>query len=73
MKRVNDYSRTLPFYDAIPKSVLAAIAVSALTCGGDQIEYAETRVAEEWWALWEAGIVVQKPSVPRPPSEVQEP
>jgi hypothetical protein len=48
-------------YEEIPKAVWAAIAVSALTCGGDQIDEAAKRVAAEWWALYDAGIVPQPP------------
>jgi hypothetical protein len=69
MKRLNSYARELSdnnLYDATPKAVLAAIAVSALTCGGDQIEHAHDRVLSEWWALYEAGIVPQRPRKPRP-------
>jgi len=65
-KKLNDYSRALSFYDQAPKAVLAAIAVSALTCGGDSLEEASDRVAEEWWCLYEAGIVSQRPTVSRP-------
>lgn len=47
-------------FDEIPKSVLAAIAVSALTCGGDEIAFAAHRVAAEWQALYDNGIVAQR-------------
>jgi hypothetical protein len=43
-----------------PKSVFAAIAVSALTVGGEYLSEAKQRVADEWLALYNAGIV-QKP------------
>lgn len=63
MKRSNEYSEQLgqDLYDVIPKSVLAAIAVSALTCGGDHLEEARERVAKEWMILFQNGIVRQKP------------
>ena len=48
-------------YDEIPKSVLAAIAVSALTCGGDRLEEATEAVVKEWVCLHNAGVVAQKP------------
>jgi hypothetical protein len=48
-------------YASIPKAVFAAIAVSALTCGGDHLETAQERVLEEWRILHENGIVSQKP------------
>lgn len=41
----------------IPKSVLAAIAVSALTNGGDELEHAKERVLEEWGALYINDVV----------------
>ena len=58
----NDYQDELgDLFDEIPKSVLAAIAVSALTDGGDCLDYAKRRVADEWRVLHENGIVDQKP------------
>ena len=48
-------------YEEIPKSVFAAIAVSALTCGGDHIDEATEAIVKEWVALNNAGIVPQKP------------
>lgn len=47
--------------DSIPKAVWAAIAVSALTGGGDRLGAAQQRVANEWLILWSNGIVPQKP------------
>ena len=61
IKVLNEYARTVESYDAIPKAVWAAIAISALTSGGDYLEESESRVIEEWKALHEAGIVPQKP------------
>lgn len=52
----------LELFGAIPKTVLAAIAVSALTCGGDQLESAARRIALEWEILHGNGIVPQKPT-----------
>lgn len=61
--RSNEYAAQLgAMFDEMPKSVLAAIAVSALTCGGDYIEEAAARVAHEWAILNENGIVPQRPS-----------
>ena len=51
----------LSLFDEIPKSVLAAIAVSAVTNGGIDIEAAAFRVAKEWDVLHANGIVPQKP------------
>lgn len=63
-----DYSTNGAIYDACPKAVFAAIAVSALTCGGDQLEWAAYRVMREWWSLYHNGIVTQKPPFPEPPA-----
>jgi hypothetical protein len=61
MKQYNSYAAVLgPLFDEIPKAVLAAIAVSALTKGGDELEMARVRVADEWRILNESGIVPQK-------------
>jgi hypothetical protein len=62
MKTFNDYAAELgAMYSEIPKAVLAAVAISSLTCGGDYLEHAKQRVADEWRALYDAGIVPQKP------------
>ncbi len=59
----NPYQRELgDLFEDMPKSVLAAIAVSALTMGGDYLEEAQQRAAREWQVLFEAGIVPQRPS-----------
>lgn len=58
----NEYSRALgKMFEECPKEILAAIAVSALTVGGDWLPEAQQRLADEWLALYEAGIVRQKP------------
>lgn len=59
----NEYAYALgaDLLNATPKNVLAAIAVSSLTCGGDQIAHAPELLLEEWTALHDAGIVPQKP------------
>lgn len=58
----NEYAAQLEaLLDECPKAVLAAIAVSALTSGGDHLEKAKLVVAEEWRALYRAGIVPQRP------------
>jgi len=62
-KTSNYYAQQLgPLFEECPKAVLAAIAVSALTCGGDWLEHAAGRVAQEWCILHANGIV-QKPSL----------
>jgi hypothetical protein len=62
-KTYNDYALAVgsDLYRDIPKAVFAAIAVSALTCGGDQIDEAAARVLAEWEILHANGIVPQKP------------
>lgn len=57
----NQYSNQLPYFDAIPKAVLAAIAVSFASSGGDELDHAAQNVAREWVTLHENGIVRQKP------------
>lgn len=62
MKKMNSYAESLgDLYDKVPKSVLAAIAVSALTVGGDYLDEARARLLAEWKALHENKIVPQKP------------
>lgn len=48
-------------YRGCPKAVFAAIAISALTTGGDFLADAEPRLIREWWVLYRNGIVPQKP------------
>ena len=59
----NDYQNAIEheLFDEIPKSVWAAIAISALTCGGDKLAEAPQLVAKEWEVLHLNGIVPQKP------------
>lgn len=58
----NNYALTLgDLYARTPKAVFAAIAVSALTSGGDYISEARARLLEEWKILHDNGIVPQKP------------
>lgn len=71
-KLTNDYARAVPakLYEDLSKAAWAALAVSALTNGGDWLDRAEACVLEEWWILWENGIIPQKPTRPRPDPEV---
>jgi hypothetical protein len=58
----NEYEAELgALFDECPKAVLAAIAVSALTSGGDRLDKAALMVAAEWSTLHANGIVPQKP------------
>lgn len=62
MKTLNEYVGTLgTLYSKTPKAVFAAIAVSTLTCGGDELDKARARLLEEWRILHQAGIVPQAP------------
>jgi hypothetical protein len=64
MKTLNTYvsAMSLELYEDCPKAVLAAIAVSALTIGGDQLDKAAARIAQEWQTLHAAGVVAQPPT-----------
>ena len=73
MKVGNEYTNAIDrrLFEACPKHVFAAIALSALTVGGDHIDFEDhepndARVLQEWWALYTAGIVPQKPPFPQP-------
>ena len=63
-KITNDYAYAVGYdlYHGIPKAVWAAIAVSALTQGGDRLDEAAALVAREWAILHSNGIVQQAPS-----------
>ncbi len=73
-KTLNEYQMTLDqrVYAQCPKAVLAAVAVSALTRGGSDLEDATPRLVLEWWALFDNGIVPQRPPFPRPAEPQQE-
>lgn len=65
VKLGNEYAAELgKLYNDAPKAVLAAIAVSFGTCGGDRLDEARAVVLKEWQALYLAGIVPQKPPTP---------
>jgi len=62
----NKYAAELGrLYDDIPKAVLAAIAVSYASTGGDHIDDAVPNILREWGILHENGIVPQKPPAPK--------
>ena len=73
MKRTNLYGRALgaDLYERAPKAVIAAVAVSVLTIGGDHMEDARDLFLREWWALYRAGIVPQRPPFQEPPEETE--
>lgn len=65
--RTNEYAEYLgPLFDDCPKSVLAAIAVSFITTGGDWPQLAQAGIVREWRILHQAGIVPQKPPAKYP-------
>jgi len=74
VKQENEYNQSLSreVYDGCPKAVFAAIAVSLATTGGDYLEEAQERIISEWWALYDNGIVKQKPMLKREASEEDE-
>jgi len=58
----NEYQQAISeIYDRTPKAVLAAIAVSYASCGGDNLDEAQAAILAEWNALHWNGIVPQKP------------
>ena len=65
-KKLNEYALALDgqLYADCPKAVLAAIAVSLLTCGGDTLNDGQVSalLAQEWDALYANGVVSQRPS-----------
>ena len=62
VKLGNGYAAELgDLYNIAPKAVLAAIAVSFGTSGGDRLHEARDVVLAEWIALHRAGIVPQMP------------
>jgi len=59
----NEYSKALgKLFDEMPKAVLAAVAVSYASAGGDALDIAERVIAYEWRVLFENGIVAQRPT-----------
>lgn len=62
-KQFNEYAGVLSgkLYEQTPKAVFAAMAVSLASCGGDRLDEAERALMHEWWCLFNAGIVPQKP------------
>jgi len=62
IKIKNDYAAAVgTLYLHTPKAVFAAIAISALTVGGDYLEEAEERLLKEWQTLYDNEIVPQIP------------
>ena len=65
LKQLNEYATApgMDLYETCPKAVFAAIAVSALTGGGDYLDEARSRILAEWTCLHQNGIVSQAPKV----------
>jgi hypothetical protein len=62
IKKSNEYAKLVPNYADIPKSVFAAIAFSMCFIAVEENPTAANeRFYEEWEALYNAGIVPQKP------------
>jgi hypothetical protein len=63
MKIGNEYADAIDktFYENIPKAVLAALAVSYASAGGDQLADVTDRLLKEWDVLHANGIVPQSP------------
>ncbi len=58
----NDYSQALSdVYNKAPKAVIAAVAVSMLTSGGDRLYEARELFLKEWETLHINGIIPQSP------------
>ncbi len=53
-------------FDATPKAVLGAVVASLLSSGGERLQDTESGLQKEWWILYRAGIVPQKPPMPEP-------
>jgi hypothetical protein len=58
----NEYQAHYPQFEQTPKAVLAAVAYSlAMRLSEDNPATAESLLEQEWRALYECGIVLQKP------------
>lgn len=62
MKKSNEYAHSFPDYRDTPKAVIAAIAYSLASRIIESGQDAEYVIREEWQALYDNGIVPQKPS-----------
>lgn len=68
MKILNEYATNVPDYRKTPKAVYCAIAYSlALRLTADSNEAVNTIVREEWQALYDNGLVKQRPPAPPRP------
>ena len=63
----NDYQQSLGrAFEVCPKAVLGAAFASLASCGGERLHDAENALKAEWWTLYHAGIVPQRPPFPEP-------
>lgn len=60
--KLNDYAMAAgpDVFEAAPKAVWAALAISFGTTGGDHIDNARKLILDEWQVLIDNGIVEQK-------------
>lgn len=62
LKQSNEYAQLYPDYADTPKAVIAAVAFSlAMRLSNEDEQEAMYLLADEWKALYEIGIVPQKP------------
>jgi hypothetical protein len=60
--KTNEYQESLGrTFDVCPKAVLGAAFASLASCGGERLAEAEESLKREWWILYNAGIVPQRP------------
>jgi hypothetical protein len=68
-KTSNEYVRILDhrMYETTPKAVFAAIAISyaTLISGDENLGRSQQAIINEWQALYNAGIIPQKPPTQR--------
>tara|TARA_R110000824_G_scaffold54123_1_gene149501 strand:+ start:3568 stop:3888 length:321 start_codon:yes stop_codon:yes gene_type:complete len=62
-KKSNNYAAVMghDLFENMPKAVIAAVAVSFASCGGDHFDGVTAKMVEEWNLLHIAGIVPQRP------------
>jgi hypothetical protein len=63
IKILNEYAGCIDegLYEKTPKAVLAAIAVSFISSGGDHMDDIDDEILKEWRVLYLSGIVPQRP------------
>lgn len=61
IKKSNEYAQEFPNYTGTPKAVIAAIALSLAQRIVDSGQEPADVIREEWTALYDNGVVPQKP------------